>query len=637
MTDELSIQQKRPSAAPYFVTGAALGGIGGAVAAHKIDAARKLVSEPAKYNSYEAILAESEDQFTKAVNEATGEEKTLMEKAAEARRAGADAKAQWNKDFKAFQEAYKPGELAPLAEDHEAMKAFNDKRKQLIDKEVERLKNAATQPNQQTINAVQPKIDTLVTELETASKTFNETVTNQATARYNSVSEISRMQGEISDMRKQLGEVLSSKGKNSNEYKELLKNIENTEKNLKQTQKTLGSLVKKQEETINTEIQKLVKSKAITKAEGEILLADAREAISSQIAVLEHQNASVSNYAFTEMKSTAEKALNSYKDNMSNGNNGIKNNLEAFLKEPTSTELQQKVQNGIIKPEKARLEKLKKWQGEFEKFLESKKPQEVEQIFKVRAKGSNRLTNWFAQLFELEISSSSPELKSAFENLTEADKKLLEKLVGENPTREGFADAIKKLERQVNTLESSVTNLTGLQAEMEKVAGKGAYLKDGKLYNKAGEEIVRKMEVPKGLQTSVTIPESRNLTGLRKTLEKAKGTAGMAENEIAEQAARNIDSKAGELLKAEKDAINKAREALGKNPEKTAEELKAMFEKQHGTEKQAVEKATSKFKDSVKKLFEGKTSNWKLGAGIAATAVAGALIGLAFRPGDKQA
>lgn len=79
MTDELSIQQ-RPSAMPYVLGGAAVGGLGGYYGLPKF--AEKLVTDPGKYESYEALIREASDKdtFVKKIAEATEAEKPMMEK-----------------------------------------------------------------------------------------------------------------------------------------------------------------------------------------------------------------------------------------------------------------------------------------------------------------------------------------------------------------------------------------------------------------------------------------------------------------------------------------------------------------------------------------------------------------------------
>lgn len=90
MTDELAIQQNKPSAWPYALGGAAIGGVGGALAAGKG------YGIPSKYSSYEDILAESEDTFKKQI-EKGGENKGAWETAQSAAQKVKDAEAEYDR------------------------------------------------------------------------------------------------------------------------------------------------------------------------------------------------------------------------------------------------------------------------------------------------------------------------------------------------------------------------------------------------------------------------------------------------------------------------------------------------------------------------------------------------------------
>ena len=102
MTDEMKIQNQQPSALPYILGGGAGGAAVGTWGLPRIDAVNKFMTTPPKYSSYEEIINEADDKFTKAFEEATGDERTWMEKARDARKAGADAGEKWEKDFEAF-------------------------------------------------------------------------------------------------------------------------------------------------------------------------------------------------------------------------------------------------------------------------------------------------------------------------------------------------------------------------------------------------------------------------------------------------------------------------------------------------------------------------------------------------------
>lgn len=97
MTDELSIQQRRPSALPYAIGGAAVGGLGGYYGLPKV--ASDLVTTPGKYESFEALVKEASDndKFVKAIAEAKDHEKPLMEKMKGVGDKIKNAEAEWQK------------------------------------------------------------------------------------------------------------------------------------------------------------------------------------------------------------------------------------------------------------------------------------------------------------------------------------------------------------------------------------------------------------------------------------------------------------------------------------------------------------------------------------------------------------
>ena len=66
MTDEMKIQNQQPSALPYILGGGAGGAAVGTWGLPRIDAVNKFMTTPAKYNSYEEIINEADDKFTKA-------------------------------------------------------------------------------------------------------------------------------------------------------------------------------------------------------------------------------------------------------------------------------------------------------------------------------------------------------------------------------------------------------------------------------------------------------------------------------------------------------------------------------------------------------------------------------------------
>lgn len=81
MSDDLRIQQ-RPSAMPYILGGGLVGAGAGYWGLDKIDATKKLVSDPGKFNSVQEIIdaTNKKDEFVKLIEGASEEHKGAMEK-----------------------------------------------------------------------------------------------------------------------------------------------------------------------------------------------------------------------------------------------------------------------------------------------------------------------------------------------------------------------------------------------------------------------------------------------------------------------------------------------------------------------------------------------------------------------------
>lgn len=197
MTDDLSVQQKRPSAMPYVLGGAAVGGAAGYFGTPAIGATRKLVSEPAKYESFDALIEEAKkgDEFLKVIEKAEGDEKTALEKLKNLGKDMEAAEAKWQEEFDAFKAEKMPALDAsdPLMQDKvrlEAEKAtaeanLKNKIAELEKAEVANLEKAAantgkTVDTEKAIKALTGKIETAKANTAKSQKELNELITNLA-------------------------------------------------------------------------------------------------------------------------------------------------------------------------------------------------------------------------------------------------------------------------------------------------------------------------------------------------------------------------------------------------------------------------------------------------------------------------
>ena len=608
MSEEFAIQQQRPSAMPYALGGAAVG----AGSAYLIDRyGTKYATQPGKYNSYEDLLKESNDEFKKS---SEGIEESLKTKAENARKAAADARTKYDSDLKAYQEAYKAGEMPPLPADDPAQKALTEaeeklaaKRTELEKAEIEKLKAANTKA------PVEPKkpvnIDKMQTALDTKiaeNKALNENLNKKL--------------GELAEKRYQIIE-------SPNEYVKVGRYSVRKEK-------AISNLDKELETYING--LKGVKNK-------KALLVESQNVIQNLITGLEYKDAKVPEYGFAKSKAAAEKALKDV-----TGGATTKDVINKYLKNPGNAENQKQIQR-LIDAENKRLGKVENLQTLFNEYAAQAKPEELKKVtkeIKGRIGGKIFGTNFSATITE--TSEPAKKILSFVENLTKDEKATLERLIGKGElTPEVFENKVNELKGNIKNLESATGTLNTLQGELEKVAGEGAYIKNGKLFNKAGEEVKATMKAP-ALQNKVEV-QNKGIETLKAQIEAAKAGTPAADKAVATLTEEQIAQKAkaaitDEMVKAEKEAVEVAKKAvddarakLPKNPEKSLEALAKEFAEKNGSREDVVKKATEGFKNDLKSLIEGKVHSGKLAGILAGGAAAGLLIGMALRPKAKEA
>lgn len=607
MSEDFAIQQQRPSAVPYLLGGAAVGAGG----AYLIDRyGTKYATQPAKYNSYEDLLKESNDEFKKT---SEGIEESLKTKAKNARKAAADAGTKWDNDFEAFKNANKAGEMPQLAEDDPLQKALKEKegalaakREELVKAEKEKLKAANTkvpvEPEKPVnIDAMQKGLDTKIAK----NKALNE------------------------DLNKKLGELAEKKYqivKSPNKYV-----------------KFGGNSIRKEEAIANVdkELETYINGLKGIKNSKKALLVESQNVIQNLITGLEYNDAKVPEYGFAKSKAAAEKALKEV-----SGGKTAKDAINKYLNNPGNAENQKQIQR-LIDAEKKRLGKVENLQNLYNEYAAQAKPEELKKVTK---EIKDRIGKLFGINFSATVTETSEPTKKILnfvENLTKDEKATLERLIGKGElTPKIFENKVNELKGNIKNLESATGTLNTLQGELEKVAGEGAYIKDGKLFNKAGKEVKATMKAP-ALQNKVEIRDN-GIDFLKAQIKAAKEGTPVANKTVATLTEEQIAQKAkaavtDEMVKAEKDAVEAAKKAvdearakLPKNPEKSIETLVKEFAETNGSREDAVKKATEPLKEDLKKLFEGKINNKKLAGVLVSGAAIGLLIGAAMRPKAKE-
>lgn len=584
MTDELSIQNQRPSAVPYIGIGGAAAGTAGYFGLPKIESVRKWMSEPAKYGSYADLINEKEDEFQKTVEAAEGEEKTLMEKAQKARQAGKEAGDKYDADLKNYLESNKAGATPELPADNEllkeqvtlkeklseAQKNLDDKIKQLEELEAENLRKTAPkiEVNQQAIDALTEKINSAKTVAKENQIKLNAKVDELAAKLPDGRRAVES--GKLEDVKTHLKTFIFGDGKNN---------------------KGLAGLSQKQKETLYEQ--------ALNETQLRAGIIDRETILKAEKEGLETQLKAITNNALTGKKTIEEKLTA----------------LETL--------------NNVEKPKVEKLQALQEKRRKHIQDMWNKRKEAVKKAtnttrHSIQYDSWYRPNNSYTEIVTTDIDRSF--YRSFDSTLSDAEKKLMRQ--GPNNRKGGayLTKNINKLEENINARQTILDKAKELKQVEEKLASNA----------KAKFEIV--------------VPAHESLQKWQHSLEKAQNLQQGQTTDFMTQAKENI-AKTPEKYKAETDAlkvaqdkvddvakrIEQARATLPKNPEKTAEQLTKEFVEKNGTRESVIEKATNGFKDDLKKLFEGKLGKGKLAMAVGGAVAAGALIGLAFRPGSKEA
>lgn len=620
MTDDFAVQQQRPSAAPYVITGGALGGVG-AWAGDKWG--MKWAQAPGKYSSYQDLLNEADDKFTSSME---GVADDVKADAKTAREKFQNAGKTWDEELAKFKEANKAGGTPELPADSDEMKkladaekALNDKRAELEKAEADKIRkgNVAT-PVVTTTKAGDPK-----KALEAMEKSLKVKLAAHKTANQD-------LNTKIQDLARRRYEVLANQAGDGTYTKVGNKGI-----------KTVDAIAQLDKE-LSDYVSKL---SGLTEGAKKRLIADSNGAIQNIITGFEYSNAKVPEFGFIGAKENAEKALNAL-----NIPNSSKDIIEKYIANPGDAHNAARVDQ-LIKAEKQRLTKVEKLQKLYTEFAKTAKPEEttkVTQEITGRIGGAKKFRGINFTATITEASEPAKKLIKFIDTLDKADKAVLERLIGKGDlTPEIFEEKVKELKGNISSLESSKKTLATIQESIEKAAGKGGYIKGGKLYNAEGKVVDAKMELPKSMTTTVELPKGKGLVNFEKKVEAAKNggakpatqaAATLTEEQIKDKASKAVTN---DMLKAEKDAVETAQKAveeargkLPKNPQKTAEELEAAFAKTKNVanKEDFVNKAAEEYKSKLETLFKGKVHYGKLAAILAGGVALGAGIGLMFKP-----
>ena len=590
MSDELSIQQQK-SGTPYLLGGSVIGGLAGyGLGAH----GPRLASSPAKYKSYEDLIYEKQDDFVKSTENVSEDLKTTAEKM---RNDVAEARKTYEADLhKYIGENTKelPADDELMKKMQEAEKALNEKRELLIKQEADKIRKAGPTITETAEGAVK-KQATLKESLEYYANKLNK-----------AAEKLEKLRGSHAD---------------KNAISAAVADVEAIEAKL---EAMIKQVVEKMEYTgSEKEIQaaKDALSKEIRGYTRELSQHYSLQAsVPKQPFIVEH---------FTNANNLVSKSENQIND------------ILAKIKELTGREIPaaddaKRTLNTAIKYEQAKAQSLIKLEEQYLKVTNrmSKNPTFKEFLA--------------ALLTGTAPATSAPEdaiLERFMKGLNQKDKEALKKYLKDNISQEAFNDAREASTKKLNDLQNLLQNYNEAQKELNdglknlegiknRLRSDNQYIKDGILYDKKGKPVVKnpKMDppsfkLPKGVQfpkDGVMIEYTTSPKAVTKTL---------TEEQILEKARANVTD---DMVKAEKEALEAAKKAVEEKAAtlspKSREQLTKEFVEKNGTVDDAIKKAAEKYKDDLKKLYEGKINNKKLAAIIAGGIVAGLAVGALIKP-----
>ena len=596
MADELNVQAQQ-GINPLWPIGAAA--VGGAGTYYGVN---KYASAP--YKSIEDLVKEKEDTFNGKLQNATEQQKTLMEKAKAVREQAAAAGTKYDADLAAYQEANKFG-VKETPEFQELVKKQQEAEKVLADKraELEKIGSEGTTSEvspkaKQALDKVKSEIEAEKKALEKFAKGFNTKLREGADKQFELVNEVESLQEQI------------RAEKDAAKVSALKTQLAAKRAELKTVEKELDEMCKEAAETMITEkgtkseIAKLKEAKA-----NEI-----RNTVYDIIAERTH-NESIIRTNIKEIGAAKKEAFKK-----------IKTTIGEDLAKESSEEVERKV-GRHIKVEQSKLAKLEKFK---ELFAEAEN--------KVKLSGGETTLNEeilkFLGLFKkTKTSTTVKTAENMFaESLTTKEAEDFLRLVKGGSDAKAIDKAIAASKERIQTLETATSQLKTANAEIVKLGGEGAYIKSGRLYGADGKVVKFKPEQIK-LANDVEVPATRKLRSLE--AQQAKIEADIAEATGRSLNAQEIEARLANEVNAvnnAKAAVEKARGGLEKTAERSAEDIAKEFVEKNGSKEDFVKKAVEKSESEIKALFEKKWGNGKIAGVVAAGTVLAGLIGYAIAP-----
>ena len=625
MADDFQVKQSSSSSGAYGLGGAILGGFGAGAAAHHF-------TRP-KYGSFEDILAESKDSFDKKIENAAEDDKQFLKDAKALKEKQAGFEAEYDKKFEEFKKANGSTKVetdaykALVKAEEEANTALINKKNELINKEIERLKAAATGEKSATI---EKSLNNKVKQIFNATKRVIKL--QEAGA---SKEEIAKATAYVNTLQKE-AEELAAKIAEKVDYGKLTgEALDNKKKEVVDAYKLAV------QDRVNQKLNAF--DKPIIEPENVKL---SKDFLANRKAI-QIQNTAVDN---------AEKELEKL--------TGIK--IEGFKKSAHGGMYPRKIMT-VITAEESHIEKLNTLKEAFKKVTESG---EVSGEFSFKTLFENlRKLGTPGATFEASVKDVEAELTkylSDTKGLSKEQQAAIRKLVNGEINAESIQKALDNATNRVESIRTNVNNAIAAEEKLEELAKeskklqetmnkKGVYVreKDGVVIDKKTGKPAEtpKPKVVKEAPAEVKLPKDVNVPkDVKIEYTSSKAAAELSEEELKKQAEAAVKpEKYATETSALADAKAAREAAYGKLEDgvaKSEEEIKKAFQESINAtdakdyaKKQgetAKKEFAEKYAEKLKRRFGfAEHTNLKIAGAIAAGAVVVGAIASAFAPKDN--
>lgn len=588
------------------LVGGVIGGGGAYLASQKVDKVKQWVSEP-RYNSFQDLVDEKDDEFIKTLEKGSDEEKALVAKRNEV----LAAETKWETDKAEY--IRNNTKVAPVEDTDEIknlVKELEETKKVTLAEETAKLKD--------------------VTKGEAGELTIKKAIKGKANRKYNAVNHLERLKAEGASK-----EVIDAQ----------LKRIAQIDKEIDELATTIAELGKyggdeAAVKTAKDAVRKEVRSYAddiVTKKFGRV---DAKAVKPTNPKIVDN----VLTLRDNRSKFLAElKAKGDEIEKLT----GLKFNEQAVMAPTKQGEkvnfAMKSVEHNIAK-EDALVAALKDYKAKFVAAEGGKSfkfdAELIMNLLQGKVDGKDAVFNFNF--------TESTKLENFMKQLSDVQKKDLEKLLNGKEVSVDVLDELikssetrsKKLTEALDFYKNSGTKLTEIDKELsnaEKLVkytyGTETYIKDGVLYDGKHKPIVDAPKTARVHEPKLSLPKEANIADSA-TIKIA--ATPLSEEEIAKRAAEAVDGNA--KVKDLSSKIVAKRDALPKVAAKSETELVEEFIKANGKKEEAISNAAKNVGDDIvnnlKKLT--KNSNVKLWGGVAACAAAGIALGALLRPKHKE-